>query len=104
MEETGYEAQEYVLWKSLQPVSKIEWAVYVFVARGLKKVSDLHLDAGEKIELMEKKSVFLIDHNRPNLINLMLEIKAQFDRLRAVEGQKDPVVLEILIKNKIKLT
>jgi len=52
LEESGYEAQEFTLWKSLQPVSKIEWAVYVFIARGLNKVADLNLDAGEKIELM----------------------------------------------------
>lgn len=52
LEESGYEASELVLWKAEQPISKIEWSVYVFVARGLKKVSDLNLDAGEKIELM----------------------------------------------------
>ncbi len=51
-EETGYEAGEFVLWKSLQPISKIEWAVYVFVARHITKVSDVSLDAGEKITLM----------------------------------------------------
>lgn len=53
LEETGYEAKEYVLWKSEQPISKIEWATYVFIARDLKKVADLHFDAGEKIETME---------------------------------------------------
>ena len=52
LEETGYEAGEFVLWKALQPISKIEWAVYVFVARKLQKVSDLSLDAGERIEVM----------------------------------------------------
>lgn len=52
LEESGYEAGEFVFWKSEQPVGKIEWSVYIFVARNLKKVADLHLDAGEKIELM----------------------------------------------------
>jgi ADP-ribose pyrophosphatase len=52
LEESGYKAAEFTLWKSMQPISKIEWAVYVFVARGLKKVAELNLDAGEKIELM----------------------------------------------------
>lgn len=52
LEETGYEAQEWVLWKAEQPISKIEWSIYVFIARDLKKVADLSLDAGEKIELM----------------------------------------------------
>jgi ADP-ribose pyrophosphatase len=52
LEETGYEAKEYTLWKSIQPLSKIEWAVYIFVAHGLSKVSDVSLDAGEKIKIM----------------------------------------------------
>lgn len=52
LEETGYEADEFILWKSVQPVGKIEWAVYVFVAHKLKKVSEQSLDAGERIEII----------------------------------------------------
>ncbi|OGY93682.1 MAG: hypothetical protein A2406_03895 [Candidatus Komeilibacteria bacterium RIFOXYC1_FULL_37_11] len=52
LEETGYSADKFILWKAIQPISKIEWAVYVFIAKGLKKVSDLSLDAGEQIEAM----------------------------------------------------
>ncbi len=51
LEETGYEAQEYVLWKAVHPTSKIDWVVYLFVAKGCKKVSDQALDGGEKITL-----------------------------------------------------
>lgn len=50
LEESGYEANELLLWDARQPVSKIEWAVYTFVAKGLKKVADLNPDNGEKIE------------------------------------------------------
>lgn len=50
LEESGYEAEEYVLWHAVQPAGKIEWAVYVFIAKGMKKVSELNLDAGEKIK------------------------------------------------------
>jgi ADP-ribose pyrophosphatase len=53
LEETGCEASDFMLWKSLQPVSKIEWALYVFIARGARKKEDLNLDSGEKIETME---------------------------------------------------
>lgn len=51
LEETGYEAQEYILWKAVHPTSKIDWVVYLFVAKGCKKVSDQALDGGEKITL-----------------------------------------------------
>jgi ADP-ribose pyrophosphatase len=52
-EETGYEAEEFTLWKAFQPISRIEWAVYVFVARGLKKSFAPSPGSGEKIEVME---------------------------------------------------
>jgi 8-oxo-dGTP pyrophosphatase MutT (NUDIX family) len=51
LEESGYEASEYILWHAEQPASKIEWAVYVFIAKGLKKSKEQNLDAGEKISL-----------------------------------------------------
>lgn len=52
LEESGYEAEEYVLWDARHPANKIDWVVYTFIAKGLKKVADLHLDAGEKIKLL----------------------------------------------------
>lgn len=51
-EETGYEAAEFTLWKAVQPVGKIEWVVYVFIAYKLQKLSKPDLDPGEKIEVM----------------------------------------------------
>lgn len=51
LEETGYEAKEYVLWKAEHPASKIDWVVYFFIAKGCAKVSDQSLDGGEKIDL-----------------------------------------------------
>lgn len=51
LEESGYEAEEFILWDAQHPTSKIDWVVYTFIAKGLKKVSALDLDAGEKIKL-----------------------------------------------------
>lgn len=51
LEETGYEADEWLLWDAMQPAAKIDWAVFTFVAKGLRKVADKNLDPGEKIEL-----------------------------------------------------
>jgi 8-oxo-dGTP pyrophosphatase MutT (NUDIX family) len=49
LEESGYEADEFVLWDAQHPVIKIDWVVYTFVAKGLRKVADLRLDGGERI-------------------------------------------------------
>lgn len=51
LEETGYEAKDWVLFDAVQPVSKIEWAVYTFIAKGCKKIAEQNLDGAEKIEL-----------------------------------------------------
>jgi ADP-ribose pyrophosphatase len=52
LEESGYEASEFVLWDERHPVSKIDWVIYTFIAKGLRKVSDMSLDSGEKIKLL----------------------------------------------------
>lgn len=51
LEETGYEAMDMILWKIEQPTSKIDWVIYTFIARGLKKVGEQTLDPGERITL-----------------------------------------------------
>ncbi|HAQ02521.1 hypothetical protein A2467_01910, partial [Candidatus Nomurabacteria bacterium RIFOXYC2_FULL_36_8] len=52
LEESGYEAEEFILWDAQHPTSKIDWVVYTFIAKGLRKIDEAHLDSGEKIELM----------------------------------------------------
>lgn len=49
LEETGYEASDYILWKAEHPQTKIDWVVYFFIAKGCKKIVDQSLDSGEKV-------------------------------------------------------
>ncbi len=51
LEETGYEAKEFILWKACHVTNKIDWVVYTFFAKGLTKVADQKLDNGERISL-----------------------------------------------------
>ena len=53
LEEAGYEAREYKLWIAEQLTNKIDWAAYIFIANGLKRVSEPNLDSGEKSKLLE---------------------------------------------------
>lgn len=50
LEETGLGADRWILWSAEQFFSKIDWAIYNFIAKDLKKASDPKPDAGEKIE------------------------------------------------------
>jgi len=51
LEETGYVAKEWnLLWETLGS-TKLHMPEHVYIAKNSKKVSDLNLDAGEKIEV-----------------------------------------------------
>lgn len=51
LEETGMEAKQWILWDSSQPIDKIDWAIYTFIAKGCRKVREQNVDGGEKIKL-----------------------------------------------------
>ncbi|MGH7203550.1 MAG: NUDIX hydrolase [Candidatus Levyibacteriota bacterium] len=51
LEESGLESDDWKLLKKYQDEGKIDWPMYLYVARNCKKVADPHLDAGEKIEV-----------------------------------------------------
>lgn len=51
LEETGFTAEEFVLWDAIQPVEKIDWAAYTFIAKKCRQIRNPKLESGEKIEL-----------------------------------------------------
>lgn len=51
LDETGYIADELILWDAQNSTPKIDWPVYTFVAKGLKKIQEMNPDSGEKITL-----------------------------------------------------
>src|SRR3989344_2576397 len=53
LEETGLESSDWELLKVFEPDGKIDWTIYLFIARNCKKVAEQNLDAGEKIEVKE---------------------------------------------------
>jgi len=53
LEESGMESNSWELYKSYRPIHKIDWEIYTFIAKDCKKVADVKLDPGEKIESME---------------------------------------------------
>jgi len=52
MEETGMVAEKFILWESVQIIEKIDWAIYIFIAKNCKTISKQNLDNGEKINLL----------------------------------------------------
>lgn len=52
LEEAGATTPDLRLWFSTQPITKIDWAIYMFIAKHVKLSGAQQLDAGEKIELL----------------------------------------------------
>jgi ADP-ribose pyrophosphatase len=66
LEESGFESDDWELIKNYQPVHKIDWEIYLFVARNCKKIAEPKLDAGEKIEEIEctfDEFVKIVEHD-----------------------------------------
>lgn len=53
LEESGLESEDWELLKIYEPMHKIDWQIYMYVARNCKKTSEQKLDAGEQIEVIE---------------------------------------------------
>ncbi|HEX7041685.1 MAG TPA: NUDIX hydrolase [Patescibacteria group bacterium] len=53
LEETGYKSEKWELFDSVQPTTKIDWAIFIFIARDCVKIQEPRLDAGEKMEIKE---------------------------------------------------
>jgi len=53
LEESGLESDDWELWKVYDPFVKMDWKIYMFIARNCRKVSEPKLDAGEKIQMRE---------------------------------------------------
>ncbi|MEK7084413.1 MAG: NUDIX domain-containing protein [Patescibacteria group bacterium] len=51
LEESGLASSDWEEFTCIQPVGKIEWNVYTFIARDCKKIQNPQLDPGEKIDL-----------------------------------------------------
>ena len=49
LEETGYEAEELILFDKQNHSHKIDWTIYTYIAKMCKKVAEQKLDPGEKI-------------------------------------------------------
>ncbi len=53
VEEAGLVSDDWELLRVYEPVSKIDWQVYIFIARSCRKVGEQKLDAGERITIKE---------------------------------------------------
>ena len=53
MEESGIETDDWELWRVYEPAVKMDWKIYIFIARNVRRVAEPTLDVGEKIDQVE---------------------------------------------------
>lgn len=80
-EETGLASDNWQLWYAYQPVTKIDWAVYVFIAKNCQRVAEQELDGAEKIELMEVNFNQFIEMVSNHQLDSELSVKVLQSRL-----------------------
>jgi len=61
VEETGYSSDDWELFTELDKAYKIEWKIYLFIAKNCKKIADQNLDSGEKINVRLVSFVEFLD-------------------------------------------
>jgi 8-oxo-dGTP pyrophosphatase MutT (NUDIX family) len=99
LEESGYIAEDFVLWFSQNSLPKVDWTVYIFIAKGLKKVSEMSLDAGEKIKLLPvtldelinmptRKDIYFSEHE---IILKLIEAKNSLEKKKELEELFKPL-------------
>lgn len=76
LEETGYKCQEMELWYLENPIYKIDWSVYTYVAKGCKKVGPQNLEGGERIiPVLLSFEEFIEKVTTADFPNLALKVK-----------------------------
>jgi len=51
LEESGFVSEDWSLFHSIRPSHKMDWSIFVYVARDCRFVQEQNLDAGEKIQI-----------------------------------------------------
>ncbi len=88
LEESGMASDKWHLIKVFDPVSKIDWKVYLFSAANCRRAADQQLDSGERIKISRvsfEKFMSLshrFDGNLGNYLSEINESKKTRDRLR----------------------
>lgn len=88
MEESGYSSDDWELWREDNPVGKLQWTIYTFIARRCSKTGEPHMDAGERItSRLVSFDEFLDLSNNPDFYSP--EIVSELLRMRLDPAKKE---------------
>lgn len=61
LEESGFTSNDWEEYLVVEPITSIDWTIYIYIARNCKKVGGQKLDAGEKITVKQMSFEEFID-------------------------------------------
>ena len=93
LEETGMTADRIELWYQFEPSEKIDWTIYTYIGKDLKKIEEPNLESGERI----KPFITTFDNLVEKVIYLD-NFRDQETTAKIIKAQKDPIELEKLRK------
>lgn len=64
LEETGCVSDKWELFDATQPTTKVDWAIFMFLAKDCKKIQEQKLDPGEKLEVLEVSWEEFLDYSK----------------------------------------
>lgn len=77
LEEAGLASDDWELLLAYDPVGKMVWTVYLYIARNCRKVAEPRLDGGEKIEFRTATFDEFVKNILPSPNFYEIELKAQ---------------------------
>lgn len=98
LEETGYTADTWELWRTEYPHNKIIYTIYTFIARDCHAVQKQQLDGGEKITpklitfdeflMLSDNPAFGEKHLIPTLLRARLDAEQREELYKIIFGEK----------------
>lgn len=98
LEESGFVSENWSLYHSVKPLSKMDWRIHVFIARDCEFKQDPHLDAGEKIQIQWvtlDELIDLIDSGK--LAWIEQDFRVQMVRAKYNEHAKEELRRELFL-------
>ncbi|MDG1950906.1 MAG: NUDIX hydrolase [bacterium] len=100
IEESGCTTDDWQLYDEVQPYTKVDWSIYVYIARNVECVQEMELDGGEKIEMKWVTFDELLDLvDEGKLYNIEQNLRMEFVRAKYHPPSKEALHKKIFGDN-----
>jgi ADP-ribose pyrophosphatase len=91
LEESGLVSSDWELFRRYKPYHKIDHTIYVYIARGCRRIQPPHLDAGERIRIRVvtfREFISIMTSGKFWAMDLILEVFRMIHKKKIVEFKR----------------